>query len=69
MSPDYIEKEILIYPNGDNFSHDNSIHIKLDLIELKQAYKENKLRGKLKELVATLNEFEDNDVFMFIKFK
>lgn len=69
MLPDYIDKEIIIRPNGNNFFHNNSMHIELDLIELKQAYRENRLRGKLKELVTTLNEFEDNNVFAFIKFK
>ena len=42
---------------------------RLDLLQLKQAYDENRLSGKLKELVATLNENEDNDVFMFVHFK
>jgi hypothetical protein len=41
----------------------------LSLYELKQAYLENKLSGKLKELVATLNEDEDNNVLMMVEFK
>ena len=40
-----------------------------DLIELKEAYKENRLSGELKELVETLNEEEDNDVIILINFK
>ena len=35
----------------------------------KQACHENKLSGKLKELVATLNEDEDNNVFMLVHCK
>jgi len=45
------------------------IDVEFDLIELKQAYRDNKLNGKLKELVATLNEDEDNNVFVLIQFK
>jgi hypothetical protein len=41
----------------------------LELSELKEAYKENRLSGKLKELVATLNEDKDNNVFMLVNFK
>ena len=41
----------------------------LNLYALKQAYNDNKLSGKLKELVATLNENEDNDVCVFATFK
>ena len=45
------------------------VYFELDLIELKQAYRENKLSGKLNELVATLNEYEDNNVFALVDFK
>ena len=69
VMPDYQEKKITISPNLTNYFHENGTHIELDLIELKQAYNDNKLSGKLKELVASLNEFDDNNVFMFIKFK
>jgi len=41
----------------------------LDLFELKKAYKENRLSGKLKELVATLDEMNDNNVLMFVLFR
>ena len=44
-------------------------HFELDLIELKQAFKDNKLNGKLKELVSTLDEYKDNNVFMIVNFK
>ena len=45
------------------------IYFELDLLELKQAFSENKLRGKLKELVGTLDEEKDNNVIMFVNFK
>ena len=67
--PDYKDKKIIISPDLNNFFHENGTHIEFDLIELKQAYRENKLNGKLKELVATLNELEDNNVFAIIIFK
>ena len=67
--PDYKGKKIIIRPDYYNFFHENGTHIELDLIELKKAYIENRLSGKLKELVATLNEYEDNNVFMFVHFK
>ena len=38
-------------------------------MELKEAYRENRLSGKLKELVAILNELEDNNVFVLVEFK
>jgi len=41
----------------------------LDLFELKKAYKEKRLSGKLKELVATLDEMRDNNVLMLVHFK
>ena len=51
------------------FEDENGYVFLLDLFELKQAYKENKLGGKLKELVATLDEYNDNHVFMLVHFK
>jgi len=41
----------------------------LDIFELKQAEKENKLSGKLKEIVSTLNENEDNNVYVLASLK
>ena len=69
--PDYKEKDFFISPSETGLSYDdaNIPCIELNLIELKQAYHENKLSGKLKELVATLNEDEDNNVFMLVNFK
>ena len=68
--PDYKNKEFTITPNNihkDNVT--NGAFFELDLVELKEAYNENRLSGKLKDLVVTLNEFEDNNVFMFVYFK
>lgn len=68
--PDYKGKEFIISPTEPNGrDYVNSYIFTLDLYELKQAYRENKLSGKLKELVATLKEDEDNDVFMIVNFK
>ena len=49
--------------------YEKRYHFELDIIELKEAYRENKLSGKLKELAATLNEEEDNNVYIFVDFK
>ena len=69
--PDYIGKELFVFPIPNQFFHEksNRIHFELNLLELKEAYKENRLSGKLKELVATLDENNDNNVFMFVDFK
>ena len=69
---DYMGKEFIIDPyNQNNVGkiYNDGYCFELDLYELKQAYHENKLSGKLKELVATLNEDEDNNVFMLVQFK
>ena len=67
--PDYKDKKITISPGLNIFFPENVTCIELNLIELKQAYKKNRLSGKLKELVATLNENEDNNIFMLVNFK
>lgn len=67
LLPDYKENFFYINPRFRNY-YEKEYHFELDLIELKEAYRENKLSGKLKELVATLNELDDNNVFMFIHF-
>ena len=66
--PDYKGKNFYVNPRFSIY-YENEYHFELDLIELKQAYRENKLSGQLKELVATLNENEDNSVFMLVDFK
>ena len=66
--PDYKGKIFYINPRLPNY-YEKEYHFELDLFELKEAYRENKLSGKLKELVAKLNEDKDNNVFMFVEFK
>ena len=67
---EYKGKEIFITPENIYFNgKEMQACITLNLYELKQAFDENRLSGKLKELVATLNEDEDNNVFMFVTFR
>ena len=68
--PDYRGKEFFVHAVG-GFTRflENEYLFVLNLFELKEAYKENRLSGKLKELVTTLNEMEDNYIYMFVKFK
>ena len=65
---DYKGKDFYINPRLPNY-YENGYHFELDLFELKEAHRENKLSGKLKELVASLNEEEDNNIFVFLSFK
>ena len=68
--PDYKGKEFLIVSRNTYFNGKETMTcFSLDIFELKQAYKENKLSGKLKELVATLNEEKDNNVYVLATFK
>ena len=67
--PDYKNKEFYILAGGAKSAYGDGHIYELSLMELKQANKENRLSGKLKELVNTLNEFEDNNVFMLVHFK
>ena len=68
--PDYKGKELIIDSRKTYFDRKVSLtYFALDIFELKQAYKENKLNGKLKELVATLNENKDNNVYVLATFK
>ena len=64
--PDYKGKTFIVHKAR---IYDEGVFFELELEELKQADRENKLNGKLKELVASLNEDEDNNVFMFVNFK
>ena len=71
LLPDFKGKKFIINPGTQVFNgsiYGNGDFFELDLIELKQAYRENMLSGKLKDLVATLNEDEDNNVFMLLDF-
>ena len=65
---DYKGKDFNINPRLPNY-YDNGYHFELDLFELKEAHRENKLSGKLKELVTSLNEEVDNNIFVFLSFK
>ena len=68
--PEYKGKKIFISAEDIYFNgKETQAHFELNLFDLKQAYDENRLGGKLKELVATLDEYEDNNVFMFVSFK
>ena len=69
LSPDFRGKEFIISPSNTRNIFENGYYFELDLFELKKANLENKLSGQLKELVDTLNENEDNNVFMLLKFK
>lgn len=67
--PDYPTKDFFISAANTYFDGKVTLaYFELDLIEIKQAYKENKLSGKLKELVATLKE-DDNNVYVIAEFK
>ena len=70
LLPDNKNKEFtLSQANINRTNVINEAFFELDLVELKQAYKENKLSGKLKELVGTLDELNDNNIFMIVDFK
>jgi len=68
--PDFKGKDFNIEA-GSNILNSEDINgyiFRLGLSELKEAYDENSLSGKLKEMVASLDEYKDNDVFMFVRF-
>ena len=67
--PDFQGKEFFIHTPITSRFLENEYFFILDLGELKDAYRENRLGGELKELAATLNEDEDNDVFMLLRFR
>ena len=69
LLPDYKGKDFFINSNASGKFYEEGTYFELELIELKQAYDENKLSGKLKELVETINENEDNNIIMFVDFK
>jgi len=66
--PEYRGKDFYINPRLSNY-YENKYHFELDFTELEEAYHENRLRGRLKELVASLMKEEDaNNVFAFVDF-
>jgi len=70
--PDFKGKEFTIQVGRTSVNAGGDVAdymFELELYELKEAYKENRLSGKLKELVSTLDEDKDNNVYMLVKFK
>ena len=68
--PDYKGKDFFIESHTTYFTGKETLAcFSLDIFELKQAEKENKLSGKLKEFASTLNENEDNNVYVLATFK
>ncbi len=67
--PDYDDKEFVMNAMKVGKCDDGGYFFELDLSELKQAYRDNKLNGKLKELVATLDEDFDNNVYALCRFR
>jgi hypothetical protein len=66
---DFSGKEISISPSITTLLYDSQTgFLQFDLSELKKAYDENKLSGKLKELVASSND-EDNNIYALLHFK
>jgi len=68
LLPEYTGKEFIIRPVLRRMVYGNKYYFELDLVELKEAYAQNKLSGKLKELVATLKA-DDNNVYVIAEFK
>ncbi|MDR1645237.1 MAG: 6-bladed beta-propeller, partial [Tannerellaceae bacterium] len=65
---DYKDKTVFISPRQTGRDYENGAAFELDIIELKQAYAENKLSGRLKEIVASSDEEEANNVFVLFQF-
>ena len=68
LLPDYKGAEFTIGPASTMKGWEDRLYLELDITELQQAYSENRLSGKLKELVATLKE-DDNNVYAIAHFK
>jgi hypothetical protein len=65
---DYIEKRPLFRMIGWPYNHEIAACKILDAAELVESYKKGELKGRLKEIAATLDE-NDNPVIMLIKHK
>lgn len=68
--PDYQGKDFVVNPRLLNY-YEKGCYFELDFTKLEEAYNENKLSGKLKELTASLinAEGEDaNNVFVLVDF-
>ncbi|MDR2585381.1 MAG: 6-bladed beta-propeller [Prevotellaceae bacterium] len=70
LLPDYYGKEFSISPMIAGLVNglENGVVFELDLVELKEALVENRLNGKLKELVGKLKE-DDNNIYVMVQFK
>ena len=63
---DYIDKEIFLSPSSIDITDDDRLaFVEFDLEELKMANHENKLRGKLKEIVNSSIE-DGNNIYMLL---
>lgn len=66
--PEYKGKELFIGPTEARINGlENGVLLELELTELKEANAENRLSGKLKELVDTLTD-DYNNVFVIVEF-
>ena len=66
---DYKGKEINLSPENIYFTANSGTgFIELNIEELKEALEDNKLSGKLKEMVKSSDE-ESNNIYMILKFK
>lgn len=66
--PDYQGKKFFIGPTEGKINGlENGVLLELELTELKEANAKNKLSGKLKELVDTLAD-DDNNIFVIVEF-
>ena len=68
LLPDYKGGEFTVSPYNIMNGMDDCAYFEMDITELQQAYSENRLTGKLKDLVATLKE-DDNNVYAIVHFK
>ncbi|MDL2281963.1 6-bladed beta-propeller [Parabacteroides sp. OttesenSCG-928-G06] len=67
---DFPEKEIFISPQLMTITQDSqTAFIELYFGKLMEAYEKGQLKGKLKEMVASMNEEAENSVFIIVKFK
>jgi len=66
--PEYKGKDFYIKIYGYGHIFTNGVRFYLNVLELKQACRENRLSGKLKELAVTLKD-DDNDVIVMVQFK
>lgn len=68
---DYQGKDFFVDPRLLSY-YEKGCHFELDFTKLEEAYNENKLSGKLKELMASVikekGEDEANNVFVFVDF-